>query len=137
MTISGALPQQAFRPLEFLTISEGQKYIADLERELSVTDGTPLWFVHDGKTGTSHNFVCDAQDNYNEHNTLDGTLLLRLMQACVEADCGFRIWYASDMPGCHREVTEFTTISELCSGIARLLSEGRDICVRRTNKAIP
>ena len=131
MTISGHLPKQSFPQLEFLPISQGQKYVADLEPELSASDGIPLWFVHDGETGTSHGLVSGAQDYHSEHGTLDGTLLLRLMEACVAADCGFRIWWGSAKPGCHRELAEFTGFEELCSGIVRLLSEGRDISVRR------
>jgi hypothetical protein len=131
MTISGVLPDRSFSPLEFLPIAEGQRYIADLEEELSLADGTPLWFVHDGSTGTSHDFINDAQDHYSENGTLNGTLLLRLMETCVEADCVFRIWWASAKPGCHRDLAEFTTVGELCSGIARMLLESPDICVRR------
>ena len=128
MTISGALPKHAFPSLEFVPISDSQ--IANLAPEFFVMDGTPLWFVHDGETGTSHDFVCGAQNHFNEHGTLSGTMLLQLMQACVEADCGFRIWYASDKPESHRELAEFATLGELYSGIVRLLMDDRDICVR-------
>ena len=129
MTISGALPTQTFAPIEFLPISKGQKYIADLEAELSLADGTPLWFVHDGRTGTSHDFVSDAQDHYNEHDTLDGTMLLRLTES-LAVNSVFRIWWASDKPSCYRSLATFTNIQELRLGIAKMLAEGKDIAVR-------
>lgn len=131
MTISGVLPEEAFPSLEFLPISKGQKYIADLEHELSLTDGTPLRFVHDGQTGTSHRLICDAWDHYHKYGSIEGTLLFRLMGACVESDCAFRIWWASNNPDCHRHLSEFTSIRELCEGIASMLSKGYDICLRR------
>ena len=127
MTLSGAIPTKDFTPIEFLPISKGQKYIADLEAELSLADGTPLWFVHDGRTGTSHDFVSAAQDHCNEHGTLDGTLLLRLIEAAVGAHCVFRIWWASDQPSCYRNLTSFKSIQELRLGIA---TGGKDISVR-------
>ena len=129
MTVSGALPAEAFGPIEFLPASRGQKYIADLEAELSLADGTPLWFVHDGRTGTSHGFVSDAQNHYREHDTIDGTLLLRLIES-LAADCVFRIWWASDRPSCYRSLVTFTNIQELRSGMAKMLAEGKDIAVR-------
>jgi hypothetical protein len=130
MTIAGEVPRQAFPSLKFMPISEGQKYIADLDLELSLADGTPLWFVHDGETGTSHSFVSNAQSHFNEHGSPEGTLLLRLMQDCVKAGCTFRIWWAAVDPGCYRNVPEFTSIDELFAGIARMLGEGCDISLR-------
>jgi len=130
MTISGVLPQRSFPSLEFLPVSQGQKYIADLEQELSVADGTPLWFVHDGETGTSHRFIVEAQNYYNQHGILDGTVLLELMEECAKVGSAFRIWVASDKADCHRHVANFCSIGELRSGILRLLSEGWDIRVR-------
>src|SRR6187401_65156 len=113
MTVSGELPTQTFPPIEFLPISRGQKYIADLEIELSSADGTPLWFVHDGRTGTSNDFVSDAQSHYFEHDTVEGTLLLRLIDSLAEAGCVFRIWWASDQPDCYRNLVTFKSIQEL------------------------
>jgi hypothetical protein len=130
MIISGALPAQAFPPFEFLPISKGQKYIADLEPELSLTDGTPLWFVHDGATGTSHAFVSDATNHYSGHHNFDGTLLLQLMQACISAGCGFCIWWPSSKPDSHRDLAEFTSTPDLWPGIARQAWEGNPIRVR-------
>lgn len=129
MTLSGALPTQIFIPIEFLPISKGQKYIADLEAELSLADGTPLWFVHDGRTGTSHDFVSEAQNHYYEHGTIDDTLLLRLIES-LDADCVFRVWWASDKPSCYRSLAKFKSIQELRIGIAKMLAEGKDISVR-------
>jgi hypothetical protein len=130
MIISGSLPAQAFPPLEFLPISQGQKYVADLEPELSLTDGTPLWFVHDGANGTSHALVSDAMNHYSGHHNFDGTLLLQLMQACVGAGCGFRIWWPSSKPDSHRDLAEFASTPDLWSGIARQAWVGKPIRVR-------
>ena len=129
MTVSGALPAHKFAPIEFLPISKGQKYIADLEAELSSADGIPLWFVHDGCTGTSHDFVSDAQNYYFEHETMEGSLLLRLIESLAGAGCIFRIWWASDEPY-HRNLTTFRSIQELRLGVAKLVAEGKDIALR-------
>jgi len=129
MTISGELPTGDFSPVEFLPISKGQKYVAKLEAELSLADGAPVWFAHDGQTGTSHDFVNEAQNHCCEHGSLEGTLLYRLMSACVSAGCVFRIWWASDAPTCYRNLAEFSSLDELCSGIAKM----SDVAVRRTN----
>ena len=130
MTVSGELPARAFAPIEFLPISKGQKYIADLEAELSQADGTPLWFVHDGRTGTSHDFVSGAQNHYSEHDTIEGTLLLRLLESLADAGCVFRVWWAGDQTSCYRDLTTFKSTQELRSGVAKLLAEGKDIALR-------
>ncbi len=129
MTVSGALPVQTFAPIEFLPISKGQKYIADLEAELSLADGTPLWFVHDGSTHTSHDFVSDAEQHFYEHYTIEDTVLLRLIES-LATDCVLRIWWASNNPSCYRSVPNFTSIQELRLGIAKMLAEGKDIALR-------
>jgi hypothetical protein len=130
MIISGALPARAFPPLEFLPLSRGQKYVADLEPELSVTDGTPLWFVDDGATGTSHAFVSEAMGRYSGYQNFEGTLFLELIQACISAGCGFRLWWPSNEPNSHRDLAEFTSARELWLGIGRQAREGNQIRVR-------
>jgi hypothetical protein len=130
MTVSGVLPPQSFAPIEFLPISKGQNYIAALETELSLADGTPLWFAHDGRTGTSHDFVSGAQCHYFEHNTIDGTLLLRLLEALANAGCVFRIWWASDQTSHYQNLASFNSIQELRSGVAKLVADGKDIALR-------
>lgn len=129
MTISGRLPYGDFSPVEFLPISEGQRYLAELEAELSLADGGPVWFAHDGRTGTSHDFVSEAQSHCSEGNLPENTLLWRLMASCVEAGCVFRIWWASNDPACHRNLEEFSELGDLCAGIARMT----DIAIRRVN----
>lgn len=127
MTISGELPPGNFSPVEFLLISQGQKYVAALEAELSSADGAPMWLIHDGRTGTS-DFVIDAQTHFSEYRTFEGTLLYRLMSACVKVGCTFRIWWASG-PDCHWDVEEFSSFDALCSGMAQM----HEIGVRWTN----
>ena len=130
MTVSGELPAHAFAPIEFLPISKGQKYIADLEAELSLADGSPLWFVHDGRTGTSHDFFSEAQNHYFEHDTIEGTLLLRLLESLAGAGCVFRIWWASDQSSCYRDLAIFKSVQELRLGVAKLVADGKDIALR-------
>jgi hypothetical protein len=130
MTVSGELPAKAFAPIEFLPISKGQKYIADFEAEIALADGTPLWFVHDGRTGTSHDFVSAAQNHYFEHYTMEDTPLLRLLESLAEAGCVFRIWWASDQTSWCRDITPFKSIQELRLGVAKLVAEGKDIALR-------
>ena len=131
MTISGELPLQSFPPLEFLPVSKGQRYVANLEAEFAAADGSPVWFVHDGQTGTSHAFVSDARDYYGGSGNIDGTQLLLLIKACIDADCGFRIWWPTHKPGAPEELAEFTAIEELPAVLARLFGEGWDVCLRR------
>ena len=128
MTISEDLSARDFSPVEFLPISKGQRYIANLEAELSLADGPPVWFAHDGRTGTSQDFVNEAQSLCCEHDLFGGTLLYRLMSACVSAGCVFRIWWASPDPSCHRNLAELSSLDELCSGIPKM----SDISFRRT-----
>ena len=47
MTISEDLSAGDFSPVEFLPISKGQRYIANLEAELYLADGAPVWLAHD------------------------------------------------------------------------------------------
>jgi len=137
MTIAGHVAKDCFPELEFLPISKGQKYVADLAPALSARDGIPLWFVHDRVSGTSHGLVNGAHNYFSEHGTLDGTLLLRLVEACVATDCGLRVWWASNEPSCYRQLEDFTTTAEFRSRVARMVSEGKDIGVRRKRTGQP
>jgi hypothetical protein len=128
MTISGKLPQGDFGAIEIQPISTGQGYIAALESELARTDGAPVWFVHDGSTGTSHDLICEAQEHYHMQGSLEDTRLFRLMRSCVESGDTFRLWWASDAEGCHRRLVDFATFGDLLAGLCRAFERGW-ICV--------
>jgi len=128
MTISGAkINLDGLEPIELLPISEAQDYVRRLEPELSTMDGTPLFFVHDGQSGTSHNFITEAVNAVCSGEGIQGTLFQKLMQRLSTTKHIVRIWYAGRAPDSHLHVKncdsyeqamqEFQKLSEVTSNV--------------------
>ncbi len=135
MTISGTPPKSlGLEPIEFVPADNAQQYIRNIVDALSKTDGDPLFLAHDGKTGTSHNFIVDAVNSFNLNGSLKGTRLLMLIEACVVSCNVFRIWWASDETNAYQKIIECSSLSQIISVLKRQIQEGKDISIRYSNK---
>lgn len=134
MTISGPIIDlRDLKPLELIEASKAQKYINNLEPELIEVDGSPLYLVHDGSTFTSDIFVGDAWNHLQRYGTIEGTLLSMLIARLISNGNSFRIWYASNDPKAHLNVTDCYSLKK----ILQVTSEEKQIEIRYlANKAI-
>jgi hypothetical protein len=83
-------------------IETAQDYVSSLAGLLTAIDGQPLFFWDDGKTGTSHEIVCEAES--------EAQMMLcgfEILQACAfskvltDSDrlgCRIRVWWANNDP---------------------------------------
>jgi hypothetical protein len=133
MTVAGdtsSLRLDGINGLRLVPMNEAQKYILALSAEIQETDGSPLFLVDDGESGTSHNIVVDAENNLHENGTLDGTTLLKLMEQFTQSGNYFRIWYASNTPSSHNSGEICTSLWVLIDRLKEQAAEGRHLQIR-------
>jgi hypothetical protein len=92
MTITGPiLDLSDLKPIELIEASKAQEYIQKLEKDLAIEDGSPVYFVHDGITGTSDDFIGEAWNTLQVRKSIKGTLLLSLIERLIANGNTFRI----------------------------------------------
>jgi hypothetical protein len=130
MTLAGNPVNLAgFEPLELIPVMQAQTYLQELAPTIITADGEPLFLVHDGKTGTSHDLLVTAAENWYLDRTVGDRKLLSLLQLVCDSSHVFRIWWAGD-PNSHEELEHCSTIEDVISEIGRQLADGNDIAIR-------
>jgi hypothetical protein len=132
MTVAGnitALKLDNVTGFSLVPVNEAQEYIQNLAGEIQAADGSPLFLVADGESGTSHDIVCDAENNLKENGTLEGTIMLNLMQQFAKNGNAFRVWWAGNGSQAHNSGEVFSSLNEI---VAKLEEQayGRDIQIR-------
>jgi hypothetical protein len=130
MVAVGQKPELSDLPhVEAVALTEAQEYLQKLASDLRKAHrAESIWFIHDGETGTSHNFIVAATENAQLESSLAGTILERVLQACENAGDSFRIWYA-DVPGAHLDVDRFSTLDMAEGAIVEQIRSGADVAV--------
>lgn len=128
MTISGSLPDTSGK-VEFVPASHAQEYIQRLEADIAATDGSPLYLVDDKESGTSSNFITQAENEFHMTGTIKDTDFMNLLKACVLNGNPFRIWWAFDRSAVHRQVVRCTTLEMLISTIIDQFKRQRDLAI--------
>lgn len=127
MTITGPrLDLSDLKPIELIEASKAQEYIQKLEKDLANEDGRPVYLVHDGSTGTSDDFIGEAWNSLQVRKSIEGTLLLSLIERLIANGNTFRIWHAANDPKDHLYVHDCFSIEE----ILRVTSQSKQILIR-------
>lgn len=135
MTVSGAIPEGLYLPpIQFLPIGGAQQYLQKRGAAIAALDGVPLWFVHDGSTGTSHDFIIDAWSKYQESNTFEGTPFFTLIEGLASSGNVFRIWWAGNSADDFAEVSEADSFTDLVETIKRQICRTGDMAIRFKNR---
>ena len=100
-------------------LKDAQKYLQKLAPTLTIIDGSPLFFVDDLKTGTSHDIVCDAQIALNQGGKFSETLLHSILKMLLESGHIIRIWYADDTADAHLRLDEYQSLAAAESCFAK------------------
>ncbi|MEK7396429.1 MAG: hypothetical protein AAB116_05790 [Candidatus Poribacteria bacterium] len=104
--------------VEAVPIEQAQLYLSRLANDLSEDgDVSNLYFVHDGETGTSHNFVTEAEGIFFRTETFANTRFDRVLDACIAVSNSLRVWWANS-PIAHLEVVECDMVHMLKKTIA-------------------
>ncbi len=134
MTSIGKKPDFSGIPeVEALPIKQAQPYLRQIASDL-VGDGNEdeLYFIHDGETSTSHNFVTEVELGIRMDGTFASTRLDKVIDACARAGNSFRIWWAHDGPKAYLEVEQCDTIDLVKKKIIEQVRQGNDIGVTYT-----
>lgn len=130
MTSIGKKPDFSGIPeVEALPIKQAQPYLRRIASDL-VGDGNKdeLYFIHDGETGTSHNFIAEVELGIRMDGTFASTRLDKVIDACARAGNSFLIWWAHD-PKAYLEVEQCSTIDLIKKKIIEQVRQGNDIGV--------
>lgn len=120
----------SIQKVEPLAIQHSQKF---LQKQVSImVPNVPLssiWFIHDGETGTSHNFIENSAEQIQmERIEPHLTILAKVIEACATAGSSFRIWWA----GGEFELEICLSIDEVIDTIAKQAKSGEDISIEYT-----
>jgi len=114
--------------VEAVPVVDAQDYVQRLARMLAIdAPQSDVWFVHDGETGTSHNFVMTSEERVQMENVpVSATVLAEIILACQQAGDSFFIWWA----GGELDVVTCTSIQGVMDTITRQMNEGDDILIK-------
>jgi hypothetical protein len=113
-TISGAdVSEERVPGLVFTLASEAQEYVRKLSPAIAALDGAPVFLCDDGRSWTSHDFICDAEDFVRENETLAGSPLEPLLDLCERRGAVLRVWWADNDPNDYEQVARARDRSEL------------------------
>lgn len=136
MTMAGAwVDLSPLLPIKLIPIDQTQPYLQQREELLSREDGQPLFLVHDGETGTSHNFITAAEEYFNTHDRLEGTPLFELFKLFCDEEHVFRIWWASDNK--KSEYRQCSTLEEVTTVVKQQIVSWSDIQLRYAAVHLP
>jgi hypothetical protein len=117
-------------PLELIPAEQAQYYIKDRQAFLSQEDGSPLYLVHDGETGTSDIIITDAISYLYHNGNLVGSTLLELCKRLSYNNYIFRIWYPSNEEDAHTKVTQCYSLEDVIRAIEMCENAFEDIGIR-------
>lgn len=75
MVTEGKKPDfSGIEKVEAVPIGQAQSYLSRLAKDLSEDgDVSNLYFIHDGESGTSHNFIVEAEGKFSRTDTFADT----------------------------------------------------------------
>jgi hypothetical protein len=123
-------------PLELVPAENAQYYIKDMQAFLFQEDGEPVYLVHDGETGTSHNIINAASTCFAFNYTLVGSSLLELFERFCHSGHVFRIWYASNEQNVHTQVLQCNSLEEVIYATEMYLETSQDIQLRYAGRQL-
>ena len=98
MTVAGNISRLSSNVAELIPAHLAQPYIANLQARLESLDGSPVYLVHDGESGTSDRVVVDLKTALWEEVDPSSTALFAILSICFESGISFRIWLANNDP---------------------------------------
>lgn len=99
-------------PFKLVPIAEAGSHLSKLADKLEVLDGSPVYFVDDGATGTSDDVLDLAEDQMIEQGDFDGTPLDEVITLLHRKGNAIRIWWGGES-NAHLDVVEFETLKDL------------------------
>jgi len=108
-------------------ISQAQPYVALLASRIAAMDGNPSFFWDDGKTGTSDELVCAAEDEALEGRPIEASGLGRAIKSCEQHHVSARIWWATNEPDAFMKVSVLSSSAEALAMLQQQSGKGAGI----------
>jgi hypothetical protein len=99
MVTCGSAPDLAdLAPVELIPTPDAQSYIHPIANAICAMSQAPAFLVHDGLTGTSDDFVADAENALKDNGTLEGSALFSIIHRLAAQGNAVLIWWANNAP---------------------------------------
>jgi len=119
MTVAGAITAADVPPPgKLVPASQAQTYIAQLEAALTKLDGSPVYLIDDGETGTSDDLVMETKEAICEKRPTDNLAFIVLLNRCFAQKWSFRVWLAGNQTNAH--VRNVSLVADVASTVAAL-----------------
>ena len=119
--------------IELLPIERAQDYIKKLAPKIIELDGSPLFLVHDGESGTSHDVVCPGLNRVFSDSSAETTVFASVVRDLLTSGHTIRVWDAgsiSDRKVLEMELTEFSSVVEMLGAWAQRILQHSGVRIR-------
>ena len=114
-------------PLEFVDASNTQPYMQNISNNIMEADGTPLYLIHDGETGTSDNFISEINEYFGINGTMEGSVFFNLLDKLSKTNNSIRVWWANNRDDAWKTVADIETKEELFNYVLERIKNNRSI----------
>lgn len=94
---------------------DAQSYVHPIANAICGMSHAPAFLVHDGATGTSDDFVTDAENTLRDNGTLEGSTLFSIIHRLAAQGNTILIWWADNNPLAYQA-------AEPCSSVEGLMA---------------
>jgi len=120
-------------PAELLPVEQAQDYVRELAPKLIEMDGSPLYLVHDGESGTSHDVVRPGRNRVFSDKSAEETLFASVVRDLLTSGHTIRVWdagSASDREVLSMELMEFPSAGQMLVTWAHRLLHNQGVRIR-------
>lgn len=113
MVVNGKKPDlTGLNPIRVMPAAEGQRYIPKCVKDFQKLGlGGDFWFIDDGYTSTSDEFVTDAIHETWSEGTLKHTPFYQVLERCERVGNSIFLWYGNH--NSHLNLTRLTEFEEI------------------------
>ena len=116
MTVAGSITAGDVPPPgRLVPASKAQPYIARLEADIARLDGSPVYLIDDGESGTSEDLIMETNEALWEERPVAELPLVILLERCFKNNWNFRAWLATNDSEAH--VKGLETVGDLRSAL--------------------
>lgn len=139
MVVNGTKPDlTGLSPINVIPAAKGQRYIPNCVvdfRKMGVSGD--FWFIDDGYTDTSDEFVYESLSTAGADGNLQDTVLYQVMLRCESAGSSFFMWHGNHNTHLNlNKVTGFEDLVQLLVRYARAFQDANIFYQNPKNQAL-
>lgn len=122
--------------VEAVPIEQAQEYLRRLATNLAEGGNkSDLYFVSDGESGTSHNFIVEIEEQVRMGKSFASSRLDKVIDACAAAGNSFRIWFAHGSQA-HLDIKWYDTVDLLKKTVVKQMLTKGEVAVAYTPRQL-